>query len=181
MTGLVLLSLCLRGPLVAVSTVTSDLTVELGMSATAVGLLTTLPVLCFGIAAPGASVVISRLGVERAALATLTGIFIGILIRSAGGIPAALAGTLIMGLAITVGNVVAPIVIGRDFRGRAAMMTGTYSAVLNIGSMIMLTVTGPVAAQLGWQFALAMWAVVPLAAGAVWWPLSRRRATRNRR
>lgn len=176
LTGLILLSLCLRGPLVAVSTVTTDLTAELGMSATAVGLLTTLPVLCFGLAAPGASVVIARLGVERAALASLLGILIGVLVRSAGGIPAALAGTVIMGLAITVGNVVAPIVIGRDFRGRAAMMTGTYTAVLNIGSMIMLTVTGPVAAQLGWQFALAMWAVVPLAAGAVWWPLARRRA-----
>jgi CP family cyanate transporter-like MFS transporter len=176
LTGLVLLSLCLRGPLVAVSTVTTDLITDLGMSATAVGLLTTLPVLCFGVAAPGASVVIARLGVERAALASLVGILIGILVRSAGGVPAALAGTVIMGLAITVGNVVAPIVIGRDFRGRAAMMTGTYTAVLNIGSMVMLTVTGPVAAQLGWQFALAMWAVVPLAAGAVWWPLARRRA-----
>ncbi len=176
LTGLVLLSLCLRGPLVAVSTVTTDLIADLGMSATAVGLLTTLPVLCFGVAAPGASVVIARLGVERAALVGLVGILVGILVRSAGGIPAALAGTVIMGLAITVGNVVAPIVIGRDFRGRAAMMTGTYTAVLNIGSMIMLTVTGPVAAQLGWQFALAMWAIVPMAAGLVWWPLARRRA-----
>ncbi|MGS0683590.1 MFS transporter [Nakamurella sp. GG22] len=175
LTGLVLLSLCLRGPLVAVSTVTTDLTADLGMTATAVGLLTTLPVLCFGVAAPGASVVISRLGVERAALTSLLGIFIGILVRSAGGVPAALAGTVVMGLAITVGNVVAPIIIGRDFRGRAAMMTGTYTAVLNIGSMIMLTVTGPVAAQLGWQAALAIWAVVPLVAGLVWWPLARRR------
>jgi CP family cyanate transporter-like MFS transporter len=176
LSGLVLLSLCLRGPLVAVSTVTADLTADLGMSATAVGLLTTLPVLCFGVAAPGASVVISRLGVERAALASLLGILVGILVRSAGGVPAALTGTVIMGLAITVGNVVAPIVIGRDFRRRAAMMTGTYTAMLNIGSMIMLTVTGPVAAQLGWQFALAIWAVVPLAAAVTWWPLARRRA-----
>lgn|GEM_PF-3650079 len=39
-SGLVLLSLCLRGPLVAVSTVSTDLSAGLGMSATAVGLLT---------------------------------------------------------------------------------------------------------------------------------------------
>ncbi len=175
LSGLVLLSLCLRGPLVAVSAVTTDLTAELGMTATAAGLLTSLPVLCFGIAAPGASAVIARLGVERAALVTLLGIVIGILVRSAGGIPAALAGTLLMGLAITIGNVVAPIVIQRDFRRRAAGMTGLYTAVLNIGSMLMLTVTGPVADAFGWQVALGMWAVVPLIAGAVWWPLTARR------
>ena len=175
-SGLVLLSLCLRGPLVAVSTVSTDLSAQLGMSATAVGLLTSLPVLCFGVAAPGASVVIGRLGVERAALITLLGVLVGILIRSAGGIPAALAGTLIMGLAITVGNVVAPVIIGRDFRGRAAVLTGSYTAVLNIGSMLTLTVTGPVAASYGWQIALAMWVVLPLAAAVAWWPLARRRA-----
>ncbi len=175
LSGLVLLSLCLRGPLVAVSAVTTDLTTELGISATAAGLLTSLPVLCFGVAAPGASAVIGRLGVERAALVTLVGIAVGVLVRSAGGIPAALAGTLLMGLAITIGNVVAPVVIGRDFRGHAARMTGLYTGVLNIGSMLMLTVTGPVADRFGWQIALGMWAVVPLIAGAVWWPLTRRR------
>ena len=73
LSGLVLLSFCLRGPLVAVSTVTTDLSADLGMSATAVGLLTSLPVLCFGVAAPGASAVISRLGVERAALTVAAG------------------------------------------------------------------------------------------------------------
>jgi MFS transporter, CP family, cyanate transporter len=173
-TGLVLLSLCLRGPLVAVSTVTIDLSTELGMSSTVIGLLTSLPVLCFGIAAPGASAVIARLGVERASLITLLGVLIGILMRSAGGVPAALVGTVIMGLAITVGNVVAPVIIGRDFRPRAAVLTGAYTAMLNVGSMLTLTLTGPVAAQFGWQVALAMWAVLPIAAGFAWLPLTRR-------
>ncbi len=176
LSGLILLSLCLRGPLVAVSAVTTDLTTELGMTATAAGLLTSLPVLCFGIAAPGASAVIGRLGPERAALLTLLGIVAGILVRSAGGVPAALAGTLVIGLAITIGNVLAPIVIQRDFRSRAAGMTGLYTAVLNIGSMLMLTVTAPVAEAFGWQMALGMWAVVPLVAGAVWWVLTVRRS-----
>jgi CP family cyanate transporter-like MFS transporter len=124
--------------------------------------------------------VIGRLGVERAALVTLFGIVVGVLVRSAGGIPAALAGTLVMGLAITIGNVVAPVVIQRDFRRRAAGMTGLYTAVLNIGSMLMLSVTGPVADQFGWQIALGMWAVVPLIAGAVWWPLTLRQLTLRR-
>jgi len=174
LVGVVLFALNLRGPLVAISTVTADLGTDLGMSNTAIGLLTSLPVLCFGLAAPGASSLIARTGVERAVLASLLGVLIGVLVRSLGGIPAALAGTVIMGLAITIGNVVIPVIIGRDFRGRAATITGVYTATMNVGSMIALTVTGPLAEAFGWQLALAFNAVFPVLAATVWVPLVRR-------
>ena len=125
LAGVVLFALNLRGPLVAISTVATDLNTDLGMSSTAIGLLTSLPVLCFGLAAPGASSLIARTGVERSVLLSLLGVLVGVLVRSLGGIPAALAGTVIMGLAITIGNVVIPVIIGRDFRGRVAAITGT--------------------------------------------------------
>ena len=173
--GLLLFALTLRGPFVVISTVTGELHAELGMSATAIGVLTSLPVLCFGLAAPGASALIARLGVERSILLSLIGTLIGVLIRSTGGIPGALLGTLVMGLAITIGNVVSPVLIGRDFRGRAATVTGGYTAALNVGSMITLSATGPLVTQFGWQLALASWAVLPVIALAVWVPLARRR------
>ena len=155
-----------------ISTVTGELHSELGMSATAIGVLTSLPVLCFGLAAPGASALIARLGVERSILLSLIGTLIGVLIRSTGGIPGALLGTLVMGLAITIGNVVSPVIIGRDFRGRAATVTGGYTAALNVGSMITLSATGPLVTQFGWQLALASWAVLPVIAARVWVPLA---------
>jgi CP family cyanate transporter-like MFS transporter len=174
--GLLLFALTLRGPFVVVSTVTGELNSELGMSAAAIGLLTSLPVLCFGLAAPVASALIGRLGVERSVLLSLLGTMIGALIRSTGGVPGALIGTLILGLAITVGNVVSPVIIGRDFRRRAATVTGAYTAALNVGSMITLTATGPLVTRFGWQVALASWAVLPLIAGAIWVPRARRAA-----
>ena len=180
LVGIVLLSFNLRGPLVAVSTITGDLKSELGMSGTAVGLLTSLPVLCFGLAAPLASGVIARTGVERAVLISLSVLLVGTLVRSLGTVAAALIGTLVMGLAITVGNVVTPVVIGRDFRHRAAVLTGMYATAMNIGSMITLTVTGPLAGAFGWQLALAIWGVLTIAAAAVWWPLATRRASADR-
>ena len=173
--ALLLFALTLRGPFVVISTVTGELNSELGMSATAIGVLTSLPVLCFGLAAPGASALIARLGVERSILLSLIGTLIGVLIRSTGGIPGALLGTLVLGLAITIGNVVSPVLIGRDFRGRAATVTGGYTAALNVGSMITLSATGPLVTQFGWQLALASWAVLPAIALAVWVPLARRR------
>ena len=97
LVGLLLFALTLRGPFVVVSTVTDELNTELGMSASAIGLLTSLPVLCFGLAAPGASALIARLGVERSVLTSLLGTLIGVLVRSVGGVPGALIG--IKGLA----------------------------------------------------------------------------------
>lgn len=181
MVGLLLFALTLRGPFVVVSTVTDELTTQLGMSTTAIGLLTSLPVLCFGLAAPGASALIARLGVERSVLLSLAGTAIGVLIRSTGGVPGALIGTLILGLAITVGNVVSPVIIGRDFRSRAATVTGVYTGALNVGTMITLTATGPLVTQFGWQVALAAWAVLPVIAAVVWVPLTRQRAAAQAR
>lgn len=170
--GLVLLALNLRGPLVAVSAVAVDLQSDLGMTAGTVGLLTSLPVLCFGLASPAASGLIGRLGIEVSVLATLLVIFVGILVRSAGAVPAAFVGTVLIGLAITVGNLLGPLIVGRDFRARAALMTGTYTAALNVGSMLVLAVSGPLAAAFGWQVALAAAALVPVLAVVVWGPLT---------
>jgi len=172
MAGLILLALNLRGPLVAVSAVAVDLQSDLGMTAGTVGLLTSLPVLCFGLASPAASGLIGRLGIEISVLATLLVIFVGILVRSAGAVPAAFVGTVLIGLAITVGNLLGPLIVGRDFRTRAALMTGTYTAALNVGSMLVLAVSGPLAAAFGWQIALAVAAAMPVLAALVWGPLT---------
>lgn len=179
MAGLLLLALNLRGPLVAISAVAVDLQTDLGMTAGTVGLLTSLPVLCFGLASPAASGLIGRLGIEIAVLATLLVIFIGILVRSAGAVPAAFVGTLLIGLAITVGNVLGPLIVGRDFRTRVAQMTGAYTAALNVGSMVALAVSGPLAVAFGWQVALAAGAVVPVLAAVVWVPLTARARRRS--
>ena len=147
--GLILYALVLRGPFVVVSTVSTDLREDLQLSATAIGLLTSLPVLCFGLAAPGASRLIGRIGVERSILLSLAGVFVGVLVRSAGGVALAVVGTVLIGAAITIGNVVNPVLIGRDFRRQPAAVTGTYTAALNVGSMITLSGRRRTARRLG--------------------------------
>lgn len=171
-----LFALVLRGPFVVVSTVSTDLREDLQLSATAIGLLTSLPVLCFGLAAPVASRLIGRIGVERSILVSLAGVFTGVLVRSAGGIGLAVVGTVVIGIAITIGNVVNPVLIGRDFRRQPAAVTGSYTAALNIGSMITLSAGGALLDAWGWRGTLAMWAVLPMLAAALWIPLARRRA-----
>jgi CP family cyanate transporter-like MFS transporter len=166
--AILLLALNLRGPIVAVSPVLDAISADLGISATTAGLLTGLPVLCFGLATPAASALLARVGLGRGVSISLVVLLAGMLLRSVGGLPTALAGTLLIGIAITVGNVAVPVVIARDLPRHAGPVLGAYTAALNVGSMLTLSLTVPLAASLGWRTAVASWGVLVVAALALW-------------
>lgn len=167
--AILLLALNLRGPIVAVSPITGEIRDGLGVDAGTVGLLTSLPVLCFGLATPLAAWLLRRTGLARGVLIALGVLVVGILVRSAGGLPAAVAGTLLLGAAITVGNVAVPVVIGRDLPRHAGAVLGMYTAALNVGSMLTLSLTSPIAGATNWRVALAAWSLLAVVAAAVWW------------
>ncbi|GGN20396.1 MFS transporter [Streptomyces fuscichromogenes] len=168
-TAVLLLALNLRGPVVAVAAVTGGIADDLRVDATTLGLFTSLPVLCFGLGAPLASVVLARLGVGRGVLLALCALGTGILVRSSGGLGTALAGTVIMGLAVSVSNVAVPMVIGHHLPRRAATVLGAYGAFINLGSMLALGITAPLERSLGWRAALAGGVGLVALASAAWW------------
>ncbi|WP_146251623.1 MFS transporter, partial [Modestobacter versicolor] len=168
LAGVLLVALNMRGPLVAIAPVTDDLRRDLAVGAGTIGLLTSIPVLCFGLAAPLASLLIARTGVHRAVLVSMAGVLAGTLLRSLGSPAAAIAGTVVIGLAITVANVVVPVVIGRDFPGATNVVTAAYTAALNLGSTLTSALTAPLAELVGWQAALAAWGLLVAVAAAVW-------------
>ena len=78
-------------------------------------------------------------------------------------------GTVILGIAITVGNIAVPLIIRRDFsRARQGTAMGIYTAALNIGSFLTSVVTAPLAELLGWRLALAACGLFAVAAAVVW-------------
>jgi CP family cyanate transporter-like MFS transporter len=79
-------------------------------------------------------------------------------------------------VAITVGNVAVPVVIARDLRHRSGTVLGAYTAALNIGSMLTLSFTVPLADVVGWRAALAAWSSLVVVAAAVWWHATRGKA-----
>jgi CP family cyanate transporter-like MFS transporter len=178
LAGVLLVALTLRGPLVAVAPVADDIRRDLAVGAGTVGLLTSIPVLCFGLAAPLASLLIARTGVHRAVLVSLGGVLVGSLLRSTGSPATAIAGTVVMGLAITVGNVVVPVVIGRDFPTATTVVMAAYTAALNLGSTFTTSLTAPLADLVGWQVALASWGLLTVVAAAVWTAGLRRQVAR---
>ncbi len=167
--ALVLVSLNLRAPFVAVAPIADRLRDDLGVSATAVGVLTSLPVLCFGLLAPVALLVIRRTGAELAVVACLVSVILGSLLRSSAAYGASVAGTLVIGLGLTVGNVVVPVLIRRESSARqAGVMTGIYVSAMNIGSMIVSVATVPIADAGGWRLALDAWAAMAAVGLAAW-------------
>lgn len=166
-----LIALNMRGPFVAVAPVVDSLQADLGFSPVELGLLTGIPVLCFSLASPLASLAGRRLGAEFAVMLTLLGVLAGVVIRSSGGGVPVIVGTVIIGVAITIGNIAVPLIIRRDFAPRRqATAMGVYTAALNIGSFLTSVATAPLAELVGWRLSLAASALLALAAILFWIP-----------
>lgn len=169
LSGIILIALNLRGPIVAPSPILGLLQDQLGMSVQTAGLLTSLPIACFGVVSFLALPLIRRSGPDQAIALCLAGVAAGTVLRSSGGTELALAGTVIIGASIAVGNVLVPVVIRRDFPpARVPLVTGVYTAAMNIGSMTTLIITAPLAEALGWRAALLVWGVLAFVAAFAW-------------
>lgn len=167
--GIVFIGFILRGPIVAVAPITGDISADLTLTAAQAGLLTSLPVLCFAVMTPFASLFVGRAGADFATTIAIIGVGIGSIVRSAGGVEATYAGTIIMGAFITIGNVVIPVIIRRDISpGRVGIVTGAYTSAMNVSSMITSLATVPLAAAFGWRGALLAWLGFVVLAAAAW-------------
>lgn len=180
--GIVILALNLRAPIIAPTAILPAIQEGTGFSAAGLGLLTGLPVLLFALATPLAGKFITRLGAEATVLACLSGVLVGTILRSVGPPWLVLVGTGIIGLAITLGNIVVPVIIRREVPWeQVSMVTGLYSAMMNIGSMATLIGTGPLAEAFGWRWALAAWAGLAFVGLGFWMVLIRVRVRREGR
>jgi CP family cyanate transporter-like MFS transporter len=172
LVAVLVFALNLRTPITSLPPVMTDVATGLGLDQTMAGLLVGIPALCFSVVAPAASALIARVGPYSAVTVALVGVIAGTLLRSAGtgtaGVVAAFTGTVVLGAAITVGNVVVPVIIARDFASRTALATGLYSSMMNLGSVFATSLTAPFAALLGWRGAIASWALVAVASLVVW-------------
>ncbi|HSJ60436.1 MAG TPA: MFS transporter, partial [Jiangellaceae bacterium] len=176
LAGLMLVAFNLRAAIAAVSPVLPEIRADLGLSASTAGLLTTLPVLSFAVFAPAAAWLGHRIGLDRAILYACLVITAGTVWRVAGGAVTLLAVTMVIGAAMTVGNVLGPVVVKRDFAARAGPVMGLFTAFLILGAAAAAALTAPLAAVWDWRIALAVWALLAFVAALVWY-----RATRGRR
>jgi MFS transporter, CP family, cyanate transporter len=173
--SLVLITINLRLALGSVSPVLDDIRETLGLSSSTAGLLTTAPVLCFGLAAPLAPQLARRFGQEALLLFALLGVIVGLLLRVAvESVGLLFAGTLLLGVTIAVANVLMPSIIKRRFV-RPGLMMGLFTMSLSVSAALGAAFTVPLEEALGgWRPALATWALPAVLAVVLWAPEVRR-------
>ncbi len=154
------LAVNLRSPYTSLPSVIDFIKADLHINSQTAGLLSSIPIFCFGFLMPVMSSAVSRLGVDRAVIVTLIGIAAGVLLRSGPGVSFLFLGTFVMGAAMTMGNLVALMVISRDFRRQSDIITGIYVIAMSAGSMLTAGVTAPLSMLIGWPLALAFWSIL---------------------
>ena len=175
--GIVFIATNMRAPLTSVGPLVGIIRDDLQMSNTLAGMMTTLPLLAFAFFSPFVPKLSKRFGVELLILASIILLTIGIVLRSLSGIATLYIGIAVLGLAISICNVLLPSLIKREFPERIGVMTGVYSISMNIFGATASGISVPLAigAGLGWQNALGIWAILSFVSFLVWAPQMRRR------
>ena len=128
--GMVLLAANLRPAAAAVGPLLGRIRADTGLSATGAGLLTTLPVLCFGALAPLSPRLARRIGERATVVVALALLLFGLLVRLVPGLGFLFFGTAVAGTAIAIANVLLPVLVRGNFPERVGLLTGMYSTTL---------------------------------------------------
>lgn len=162
-----------RTPITGVGTIISYIRDDLGISNTLAGFLTTIPLLAFAIVSPFAPKIARRLGMEHTLFYSLVLLTIGIFIRSAGNISLLIIGTILIGVAISFGNVLFPSFFKAKYPSRVGLLTGIYTVSMNISAAASLAFSQPVAELSGWQGALGCTVILVIVTMVAWIPILR--------
>ncbi len=166
---MVLVGLNLRPALSSLAPLLSRIQLETGLSALAIGALTTLPVLCLGLFAPLAPWLSKHLGPERTLGVALLMLAAGLLLR---GIPLPFwlfGGTLLAGAAIGIAGTLLPALVKRELPLGADLMTGVYTMALCLGGALGAGLSIPLANAMGsWHAGLASWSFLAAVALVAW-------------
>jgi CP family cyanate transporter-like MFS transporter len=168
-----LVALCLRPAITAVGPLLPQISADEHLGEAAQGLLGALPLLAFALVSPQVHRLARRLGTERAVLAALLVLAAGGVIRSWTGNAGLWLGTLVIGCAIAVGNVLVPAIVKRDYAANVSRATGYYTAFITLAAASASALAVPIAGLASWRLSLAVWSVLSLVVAVIWLPRTR--------
>ncbi|MCO8121008.1 MFS transporter [Stieleria sp. TO1_6] len=170
--GILLIAVNLRPALASVGPLIEDIRQSTGLSSSLLGLLTTLPLIAFGVVSTFTPLLTRRLGIGGAMLGAMGLLAIGCGVRSLESIPALYLGTLLLGIAIAIGNVLLPSIAKSKFASHSGFITSLYSSGMGLGAALAAGLSIPLAHDfgLGWRGSLGVWAIPAMLACVVWFP-----------
>ena len=170
--GILFVSFNLRAPITAVGSVVELIQSDFGLTNTAAGFITTLPLIAFAIISPFVSGLSGKIGHARTMLLGLLFILAGELIRSYTGVAGLFIGTAVIGIGIAIGNVIIPGIIKLYFPERIGHVTSIYTSGMCIFAAVGAGVSVPLAKglNLGWKHTLCVWFFLTLLTIFIWLP-----------
>ena len=174
LAAIILTCFCLRAPITGVGPMTGMIQEDLGLTSAGAGMLTTIPLIVFA----ALSVIMGRLagraGMGNCLLVCMCILAVGIGSRSLLGIGGLYAGTVLIGIGITAGNVLIPGIVKEYFPTKVGMMTGIYATIMTAMGGVSSGISMPIAEEAGWRKALMIWIVFAVAAVLIWIPNRKR-------
>ncbi|WOS96344.1 CynX/NimT family MFS transporter [Nosocomiicoccus massiliensis] len=168
--SLMLVASILRAPITAVGPVVDQIKASLQISNTVAGLLTTIPLLIFGIASPIIPKLVRKYSINLIIFYSLIFILCGLVIRNLSSVEWFILGTIIIGLGIAVGNVTIPSYVKLKFPLHIGLVTGLYGAVMNGMAGVGGGLSFPLSevSRYDYKLSLSIWLILALLAIVFW-------------
>lgn len=158
----------LRAPITSVGVALPNIKEDLMLSNSAVSVITVVPLLSFAVISLIAAKTSYRFGLEQTIFGALCLIFIGVVVRSITGVSWLYIGTILIGIGVGFGNVLAPAVIKIKFPLRIGIMTGYYTVVMNVFGGLSSYTTAPLVKTFNYNIALGLIGIVTLITIVIW-------------
>lgn len=167
--AILLLAINMRAPIIGFGAVAKLVQQDLGLTTKTIGLIGTIPVMAFASSSFVAPMLSRRIGLENTMILATSLLAIGIFVRVAHPqLGFLLAGTVLLSLAISLGNVLIPAVIKEYTPNHIGLVMGSYSMFLSVFAGFASGIAMWLVSLSNWQFALGVWGWVSVAAVAAW-------------
>lgn len=163
---IILVSATLRSPITSIGALGPFIKEDLNISNTTIGFINTFPLIVFGLFSPFVSKITSKYGMENTLVIAMVMLVLGLWGRTVGDVFLLIIGTIIISLAIAIGNVTMPAIVKFSFSKATGIVTGIYSLIMNVVGALASGVSINIALthHSGWRFASQFWLVVPFVA-----------------
>lgn len=167
--AIVLLGMNMRLPLVVFGAVANLIQADLNLSTKTIGIIGALPMFAFAMSSFLAPKLAKKIGLETTMLLSTLLLTLGIIGRVwLPDVTLLLIGTVLLSLAISLGNVLVPAVIKKYTPHHISLVMGLYSMTLSVFAGIGSGVAMPLVHWHNWQFALGVWGVIAGMALLAW-------------
>ena len=167
--GIVMIGIALRAPFTVLPIVLTDIAEGLQVPVSSLGLLTSLPLIMFALCSVFAPRLAQKMSLEKLFALVLLVLTLGSLIRVF-NLPLLYTGTIILGAAIAVLNVLLPSLIQANQPHRVGLLTTLYITSMGLSITILSALAVPIVQMSSWQGLIWISTLICFVILLVWLP-----------